>query len=597
MAWTVEAESVGTGDIVRHLLRQRPDIAGGKSSMVLRFEAAEPGVCEVRRTRDGATVRYGSAAQACRGVGALAAGLVPASGTYREETPFATLGVMLDCSRCAVMTVEHLTRVWLPRLALLGYNQVMLYTEDTYELPGEPYFGYERGAYSADELRAIVAAAEALGIEVVPCIQTLGHLEQILRHGAYWRARDTRSVLMVGEPKTYELVDKMIGHWASIVRTRRIHIGMDETHDLGRGRYLDLHGYRHGFDLFNEHLSKVAEICRKHGLKPMIWSDMYFRLGSKTNDYYDRDAVIPPRVARKIPSDVDLVYWDYYHSDPAFYLDWIARHRALGKEPVMGSGIWTWNLHWHHRRLTEANAGACVRACYEAKLKEVLFTMWGDNGAFCDHDSAFAGMAYCADLAYGAKQPSAARLEKRFGAVCGGSYAAHQTAADLCGGVEGLRPNVWDDPFGETAFRTWAKDDLGAMAKAARFYQKLATKLAPLRRDDACGDLGYAWSVAWHLGARYAFCVDLLRAYRAGDRKALRALRRRIPAVLETVEAAAAAFRAMWLRHNKPEGMGTTQVRFAAVDARYRELDQRLGEFLAGKRPGLAEFDYRCPPA
>ncbi len=569
----------------------------------IRFEqVTEPGLCEVERQGLEMVVRYATPAQVGRALGALKAGLVPAKGVYRETTPFKTLGVMLDCSRNAVMTVEHLTGVWLPRLALLGYNQVMLYTEDTYELPGEPYFGYQRGAYTARELSTIVAAAAVLNVEVVPCIQTLGHLAQILKHGAYGPVRDTGSVLMVGEPKTYELIEKMIAHWAGIMRTRRIHIGMDETHDLGRGRYMDRHGYRNGFDLFNEHLKKVAAICRKYGLKPMIWSDMYFRLGSKTNDYYDRKATIPPRVAKRIPRDVDLVYWDYYHDDPAFYLDWIERHRKLGKEPIMGSGIWTWNMHWHHRRLTEANAGACVRACYQAKLKEVLFTMWGDNGAFCDHDSAFAGMAYCADLAYGSAKPSAARLEKRFAAVCGGSYAAHQLAGDLylatnySNNGPGPWPSLWDDPFGETGFRTWAKDDPRRMAQSARHYAKLADKLRPLSGDRACGDLGYAHSVAWLLAERYRLCTDLMTVYRRGDRPGLRAVRRRIPRVLTALKDLEKTFRRMWLSHNKPEGMEAIQGRFGWIEVRYRELDQRLGEYLAGKCATLAEFEYRCPP-
>jgi hypothetical protein len=569
----------------------------------IRFEQAEePGLCEVERRGTAVVVRCSTPAQAGRALGALKAGLVPAKGVYRESTPFETLGIMLDCSRDAVMTVEHLTGVWLPRLALLGYNLVMLYTEDTYELPGEPYFGYQRGAYTAAELSAIVEAAALLNIEVVPCIQTLGHLAQVLKHAAYHQVRDTSSVLMVGEPKTYELIEKMIAHWAGIIRTRRIHIGMDETHDLGRGRYMDLYGYKHGFELFNEHLEKVAAICRKYGLKPMIWSDMYFRLGSKTNNYYDKESVIPPRVAEQIPADVDLVYWDYYHDDPAFYLDWIERHRKLGKEPLMGSGIWTWNMHWHHRRLTESNAGACVRACYQAKLKEVLFTMWGDNGAFCDHDSAFAGMAYCADLAYGARTPSPARLEKRFAAVCGGSYAAHRLAGDLYLGThygpaaKGPWPSLWDDPFGETGFRTWAGDDLRRMDWATRHYEKLADKLLPLCGDRACGDLGYAHSVARLLAERYRLCTDLMTAYRAGDRQGLRIVRKRIPRALTALKDLEKTFRRMWLGHNKPEGMAGTQGRFGWINVRYRELDLRLAEYLAGKRSTLAELDYRCPP-
>ncbi len=574
---------------------------GGKVG--IRFErTTEAGLCEVERQGAKAVVRYHTPAQAGRALGALKAGLVPAGGVYRETTPFETLGVMLDCSRNAVMRAEHVTGVWLPRLALLGYNLVMLYTEETYELPGEPYFGYQRGAYTAGELSAIVAAAAKLNIEVVPCIQTLGHLEKILRHAAYQPVRDTSSVLMVGEPKTYELIDKMVAHWAGIIRTRRIHIGMDETHDLGRGRYLDQHGYRNGFELFNEHLKKVTAICRKHGLKPMIWSDMYFRLGSKTGEYYDLKTVIPPRVARRIPRDVDLVYWDYYHDDPAFYLDWIERHRKLGKEPLMGSGIWTWNMHWYDRRLTEANAGACVRACYQAKLKEVLFTMWGDNGAYCDHDSAFAGIAYCADLAYGATKPSPARLEKRFAAVCGGSYAAHQLASDLYlasdrGGIaERPRFSLWDDPFGETVFRTWAKDDPRRMAKVVRYYEKLADKLRPLSGDRTCGDLGYAYSVARLYTERYSLCADLMVAYRRGNRPGLRAVRRRIPLVRKALRDLENSFRRMWLRLNKPEGMSEIQGRFGLIDARYRELDQRLAEYLAGKCAALAEFEYRSPP-
>jgi hexosaminidase len=214
-------------------------------SLVLRFErTAQAGRCEVALRGRSALISYGTPALAGRALGTLMAGLVGNGQTCRESTPFRTLGVMLDCSRNAVMTVEHVCDVWLPRLALLGYNMLMLYTEDTYQLPGEPYFGCRRGAYTAGELKTIVAAAARLNIEVVPCIQTLAHLEQILRHGAYRQVKDTSSVLLVGEPKTYRLIEKMIAFWSGICRTRRIHIGMDEAWDLGRGRYLDLRGPR-----------------------------------------------------------------------------------------------------------------------------------------------------------------------------------------------------------------------------------------------------------------------------------------------------------------------------------------------------------------
>ena len=113
-------------------------------------------------------------------------------------------------------------------------------------------------------------------------------------------------------------------------RSKRLHVGMDEAHGLGTGRYLKLHGYKRAFDIFNRHLKKVRDICRRNDIHPIIWSDMYFRLGSKTNNYYDKDSTIPKDVAASIPKDVQLTYWDYYHTESAFYTEWIKRHRALG---------------------------------------------------------------------------------------------------------------------------------------------------------------------------------------------------------------------------------------------------------------------------
>ncbi len=554
------------------------------------------GGCEVSIKGTTARIRYTGQAQAGRALGAILSGLVSAHRPYVERTPFETLGIMLDCSRNAVMTVEHIKQ-WLRQLALLGYNMVMLYTEDTYELPGEPWFGYRRGAYSAAELKAIDRYGAKLGIEIVPCIQTLGHLEKVLRHGAYSKVRDTRSVMMVGEKETYALIEKMVSHWRQVCRTRRIHLGMDETHDLGRGRYMDKHGYRSGVELFNEHLARVVKICSKQGLKPMIWSDMYFRLGCESGDYYDKATVIPDAVARKIPNAVDLVYWDYYHADKAFYLDWIDRHRQLGKEPLMGSGIWTWNKYWYDHRVTERHAGPCIDACYESKLKELFFTMWGDNGAYCDHDSAFAGMVFCADKAYGHTAPSATLLEKRFAAVCGGSYAAHILASDIHAGGALPQPDMWADPLFEKGFRGWAGDKTTRMAEGAAAFALLARKLRRHIGSRETGNFNYAYTTARACADRYRLIADLLRAYRRRDRKALQSAKRRIGRVVASIQSMEAAFREMWMSHNKPEGIETIQARFGMLEVRYRELDRRLGEYLRGQVSRIPELDYKCPPS
>jgi len=596
LCWDPKTTPAELRTMLKTLGEEYPITQEGAQGVNVAFERiADPGQCCVEMSGQTALVRYNKPCQAARAVGALLGGLVKKGQIYSESTPFGMLGVMIDCSRNAVMTVDHL-KIWMRRLALLGYNMLMLYTEDTYELPEEPYFGYQRGAYTKAEIKAVDAYAAKLNIETIPCIQTLGHLERILRHRAYGVVRDTPSVMLVGEQKTYDLIEKMIRHWTDCCRTKRIHIGMDETHNLRRGRYLDLNKYRHGFELFNEHLGKVVEICHRYERKPMIWSDMYFRLGAPSGSYYDLNSVIPPRVVNKIPKDVELVYWDYYHNNVAFYLDWIARHRKMGKEPLMGSGIWTWSRYWYDHRITEANAGACIDACYEAKLNEVFFTQWGDNGAYCDHDSAFAGMVWCADKSYGKKTPDAAVLEKRFGAVCGGSYAAHILAGEIHGAIEGFHPDLWDDPIFETHFRTFCQNDPRRMAKIASGFETLAKKIQKHANDRATGDLLYASRLIRAMADRLTFAAQLLSSYRKKDKTVLRKMLRTVPKLIATFEQLEGSFRDMWLSHNKPEGLETIQARFGMIQARYRELGRRLKEYLEGKVGCISELDCSCPP-
>ena len=61
-------------------------------------------------------------------------------------------GLMVDCSRNAVMNLTALKR-FVKLISALGYDTLMLYTEDTYEVDGEPYFGHQRRRFSKAELK------------------------------------------------------------------------------------------------------------------------------------------------------------------------------------------------------------------------------------------------------------------------------------------------------------------------------------------------------------------------------------------------------------------------------------------------------------
>jgi hypothetical protein len=565
---------------------------GGGRKLVF-LKADKPGALRVTASGKRITIEYGSPSAAVRGIGHALAGQ-NADGV----TGFQKMGIMLDCSRNAVMKVPHVKK-WLRRLALMGYNVFMLYTEDTYQLPGEPYFGYMRGGYSGQEIREIDDYARRLGIEVVACIQTLGHMGQMLKWPHYRNVKDTMQVLLADEERTYALVGKMIAFWSEHLGSRRIHVGMDEAHDLGRGRYMDLHGCQPAFEVFDRHLKRIESICSSHGLRPMIWSDMYFRMGNPSREYYDRDTVIPDSIKAKVPEAVDLVYWDYCSSDEGFYTEWIQRHRELGNDPVMASGIWTWSRFWYDHAKTTASVKPCVDACRKAGLSQIFFTLWGDGNSYCEFDSAFAGIAYAADLCYG-RPGSGDSLSPMLKAVCSSDFSAIlvgtglQVPAPHNNEAISATTILWDDPLLGIGWQ-------GFLDACPEFWPQVITKLLDLRekiaplRDSQCEpDFDYLWRICDTMVRKLEFREALVLAY---DQKDLAALRRlkddQIPVLLRALAGLEEAFRRQWLRRNKPFGMETTQIRLGAGSTRYREAALRIGEYCDGRIGQIEELEMR----
>ena len=292
-----------------------------------------------------------------------------------QRRHIASCGMMLDMSRGGVMTVEAVKGM-IDAHAALGLNLMMLYTEDTYTVPEAPYLGYLRGRYTEKELREMDDYAAESGVELVPCVQTLAHLEQFLQWDVNRDIKDNDCVLMIDEPKTYAWIRASLTALRRCFRTNRIHIGMDEAHGVGLGEYYQKHGAVNRFELLNRHLNRVVDICKELGFKPIMWSDMFYRLGSKNNDYYDTDAVVPESAIAQIP-DVALCYWDYYHTDEQFYAGMLEGHRKMGKEVVFAGGIWTWSGILPHVRKTNATMYPALRACLKAGIGTVLaaFTM------------------------------------------------------------------------------------------------------------------------------------------------------------------------------------------------------------------------------
>ncbi|OGV47182.1 MAG: hypothetical protein A2017_02460 [Lentisphaerae bacterium GWF2_44_16] len=595
--WTPNKTSPEINQLLHALSEEYPLKKDGPGSKIDFRKVEDTAILRVKKNANGFLVEYGGTAAAARGIGYVLSGM-----ETEENLSFKTFGILLDCSRTGIITVEHFKR-WLRRLALMGYNMAMLYTKDAYQLPGETYFGYMRGAYSMEEIREIDAYAAKLDIEIVASIQALGHLEPILRWKAYNEIKDTDNVLMVDEEKSYVLLEKMLKFWSDALGTRRIHLGMDETHDLGRGRFMDRNGYERPFDIYNRHLKKVCDICDKFSLKPMIWSDMYFRLGNKDQNYYDKNTVIPEDVKAAIDKRAELVYWDYYHRDEDFYTDYIQKHRALGNGPLMASGIWTWSRMWYDHEQTVATVKPCIDACRKTGVDKIIFTMWGDDGGYCEFDSAFAGMAWAADYAFNLKSNDE-RIEKFFQSVFKTSYRLQLDASELEITVfkEDGTPHydiiaaaiLWDDPLMGIIYHEYLFFDKNVWENTLASLRGTAEKLFSHRDDKNAGHINHAWNICDTLIKKLELRLRLLKAYTENDRAALLELKEKyIPDVINAIQSLNDSFREQWMRSYKSYGLEIMQIRLAGLCERYRETGRRIQEYLDGKTSSIHELELR----
>lgn len=177
-------------------------------------------------------------------------------------------------------------------------------------------------------------------MELIPCVQTLAHLNAIFRWKDYAAINDTNDILLAEDDRTYKLIDNIFKTLHETFTSRNVNIGMDEAHMLGRGAYYDRHGDVPRPEIMQKHLVKVLEIAAKYGFTCEMWSDMFLRMAY--GDYYVQTKDESDSVAETVPENVRLIYWDYYSTDKEHYANLIDRHRKLTNDVQFAGGAWTW---------------------------------------------------------------------------------------------------------------------------------------------------------------------------------------------------------------------------------------------------------------
>ena len=514
-----------------------------------------------------------------------------------KKHKFDTLGVMIDMSRNAVMSLSGLKR-FLPLLKKMGYNCVMLYTEDTYEVDGEPYFGYMRGRYSKSEMKEIDSFASSLGIEIIPCIQTLAHLNALKKWGQH--PYDCSDILLVDDPRTYELIDRMFSTLSECFTSRKIHIGMDEADMLGRGEHLKRHGYEPSSTLMKRHLAKVSEMAKSYGYSPMMWSDMFFWHWSKSGYYVkDPSAKMPDEYIDALPKDVIPVYWDYYHTNEESYNIMFDIHKQLSNNIWFAGGIWSWRGIIPHNVFSIRAMTSAINSCVKNNVKNIFMTMWGDNGGECSHFSQLPSLFYIAQYAKGERDEE--KIKKKFKALIGLDFDECMTIDDVnnIAGNEKL-----SSPQNPSKYMLYSDCfngflDLTVKSGGGRVFEENARTMSALAKKSR--KYGYVFDTAAKIcdvmAIKYELGVKTRAAYQSGDKDELRRLANNDYAkVIKLINIFAKAFEKQWMLDNKPYGFDVQDMRIGALVRRIDSCRRRLLDYANGKTDRIEELEEKLLP-
>ena len=503
------------------------------------------------------------------------------------------LGVMVDCSRNSVMTVAATKRL-IDKLSIMGYRVLGLYTEDTFEVNNEPHFGCLRGRYTKKELKELDRYALSKGVTLKPYIQTLAHLNQIFLWDEYYAIKDIDDILLIGDERTYELIDHIFQTLAECFTAREVNIGMDEAHHVGRGAYLDKHGYEIPVELMKLHLVRVLEIAEKYGFTCEIWGDMFYNMAFKTPNATEESVHC---VSEKIPRGLKLAVWDYYGLKKEDYIKELGQYRCLTDNITFAGGALTWMGFCPDNRYSIVATKQAFLACEEMGIDEACITLWGDDGGECSPFAALPTLFASSEYARG--NFNEALIRERFKQAFGIDFDTfclldEPNRVVPCKELKfsnAAKYLLYNDVF-------LARENRAAVAGRKEFYADLAEKLS---RETKNQEYGYIFkmeeTLCRVLELKYDFGVRIRGAYSDGDQKQLQTLCDEMSEIKLRMQDFYTAFEEYWMRDKKPQGFDVQDIRLGGLLQRITHCQNRLIDYLRGNLETLPELEEMPPEA
>ena len=498
------------------------------------------------------------------------------------------LGVMIDCSRNAVMKPE-VVKEYAALIKKMGYNTLLLYTEDTYEIPQRPYFGHLRGKYTKEELKDIDSYCNEIGIELVACIQTLAHLENMFRWtDEFDSINDCDDILLCDDENTYALIDDMLKTVSECFTSTRVHIGMDEAVRVGLGKYLKNHKFGDRFDIINRHLHRVCEIAEKYNIEPMIWSDMFCQLALGVDNQYDEADCEKILEKAKLPKNISLVYWDYYSEDVEHYKKMIQTNKMFDRPVYFAGGAWTWAGFAPDNGFSVNATKAALSVCNQEGVDGIFITLWGDNGSECSKFAVLPTLLYAAETAHGNTDINT--IKEKFYAITGYNFDDFMQLDKLS--IKNERHSRFSSKYLLYNDIFLGIRDAICKNEDNLYYEKLAKKISEVSK---AGKYEYMFKtyekLSEVLSIKAALGANIHAAYKKGDTDELKRLVYECEKLENLLKEFHTLHQKRWFAENKPHGFDVQDIRIGGLLLRIASCKNRLAEYIKNPAVSIPELD------
>lgn len=284
----------------------------------------------------------------------------------KDEPDFPSRGVMLDVSRCKVPTMQTLKQL-IDRLADMKINQVQLYIEHTFAFDQHQPVWHDSSPFTHEEILEIDNYCHERFIELVPNLNSFGHLERWLKHPDYRHLAECPENINPGclAPNQdslrflEELYDEYLPHFTSST----FNVGCDETWELGKGRSKKRAEKTSTTKVYLEFIKKIHKLVSKKGKRMQFWGDIILH---------------QPELIHELPKDIIALNWGYESTHP--YEKECPAFAESGVEFYVCPGSSSWNSITGRTDNCLDNLKKAAKYGLKYGATGYLNTDWGDGG-------------------------------------------------------------------------------------------------------------------------------------------------------------------------------------------------------------------------